>query len=47
MKQALTGGAYQARSVIASAQRSVNLFSEPMPQGQGGGASPVQAMVLA
>ena len=33
-KVALTGGAYQARSVIASAQRSVNLFMEPMPEGQ-------------
>ena len=31
----LTGGAYLAHSVVASAQRSVNLFSEPMPQGQG------------
>ena len=31
----LTGGAYQAYSVIASAQRSLNLFAEPMPQGQG------------
>jgi hypothetical protein len=28
----LTGGAYQAHSVIASAQRSVNLFSEPIPE---------------
>lgn len=35
MKIALTGGAYTAHSVIASAQRSVNLFSEPMPEGQG------------
>ena len=32
---ALTGGAYQARSVIASAQRSLNLYPEPMPQQQG------------
>lgn len=32
---ALSGGAYQARSVIASAQRSLNLYPEPMPQGQG------------
>lgn len=31
----LTGGAYTARSVIASAQRQVNLYSEPMPAGQG------------
>jgi probable HAF family extracellular repeat protein len=35
MKVALTGGAYQARSVIASAQRQLNLFSEPMPEAQG------------
>jgi hypothetical protein len=35
MKQALTGGAYQAHSVIASAQRSLNLYSEPMPEAQG------------
>jgi hypothetical protein len=34
-KVALTGGAYQAHSVIASAQRSLNLFSEPMPQAEG------------
>ena len=32
---ALNGGAYQARSVIASAQRSLNLYAEPMPQQQG------------
>jgi hypothetical protein len=32
---ALTGGAYTARSVIASAQRAVNLYAEPMPQAQG------------
>lgn len=32
---ALTGGAYQAHSVIASAQRSLNLFAEPMPQSTG------------
>lgn len=32
---ALTGGAYQARSVIASAQRCLNLIAEPMPQAQG------------
>ena len=31
----LTGGAYQARSVIASAQSSINLYAEPMPQDQG------------
>jgi hypothetical protein len=35
MRIALTGGAYQARSVVASAQRCVNLYSEPMPQKQG------------
>lgn len=29
---ALLGGAYEARSVIASAQRCVNLFQEPNPQ---------------
>jgi hypothetical protein len=34
MKVALAGGAYQAHSVIASAQRSLNLYSEPMPEGQ-------------
>ena len=34
-KVALHGGAYQAHSVIASAQRSLNLYSEPMPEGQG------------
>ncbi len=32
---ALTGGAYTALSVIAAAQRQVNLYSEPIPQGQG------------
>jgi hypothetical protein len=31
----LLGGAYQAHSLIAAAQRSVNLFSEPVPEGQG------------
>ena len=31
----LTGGAYTARSVIASAQRSVNLYAESMPQAEG------------
>lgn len=40
MRVALTGGAYTARSVAAAAQRCVNLYSEPMPQGQG---EPVQA----
>ena len=35
MKVALTGGAYQARSVVASAQRCVNLYVEPLPQEQG------------
>jgi Phage stabilisation protein len=35
VKIALTGGAYQAHSVIASAQRSLNLFAEPLPQQQG------------
>lgn len=34
-KIALTGGAYQSRSVISAAQRCLNLFSEPMPQAQG------------
>ena len=34
-KLALSGGAYQARSVIASAQRCLNLIAEPMPQAQG------------
>ena len=34
-KLPLTGGAYQAASVIASAQRSLNLFAEPMPEIQG------------
>lgn len=31
----LTGGAYQARSVIAAAQSQINLYAEPMPQQQG------------
>ena len=35
MRQALTGGAYQAHSVIASCQRSVNLFSEGIPENLG------------
>jgi hypothetical protein len=35
MRVALTGGAYQARSVIASAQRAVNLIAEPLPGAQG------------
>ena len=34
-KIALNGGAYQARSVIASAQRCLNLYVEPMPEAQG------------
>ena len=32
---ALTGGAYQARSLIAGAQRCVNVYAEPVPHGQG------------
>jgi hypothetical protein len=32
---ALTGGAYTARSLVASAQRSVNLYLEPIPEAQG------------
>jgi hypothetical protein len=32
---ALSGGAYQARSVIASAQRMLNLYAEPLPDIQG------------
>ena len=32
---ALTGGAYQARSLIAAAQRCVNLYPEPVPDDQG------------
>jgi hypothetical protein len=32
---ALTGGAYQARSLIAGAQRCLNLYAEPMPEQQG------------
>lgn len=35
MKVPLTGGAYTARSLIASAQRSVNLYAEPLPQQEG------------
>lgn len=34
MKIPLIGGAYQARSVIAAAQRSVNLYSEKNPEGE-------------
>lgn len=34
-KLALTAGAYQTRSVIASAQRCLNLYPEPMSQAQG------------
>jgi hypothetical protein len=30
----LTGGAYTAHSLIAAAQRSVNLYAEPVPKGQ-------------
>lgn len=35
MRVALTGGAYQARSVIASAQQCINLFGEALPQTEG------------
>jgi hypothetical protein len=35
VRLALLGGAYQAHSVIASAQRSLNLFSEPLPENLG------------
>ncbi len=35
MRVALTGGAYTARSVIAGAQRCVNLYPEMVPQPQG------------
>jgi hypothetical protein len=35
----LTGGAYSARSVIAAAQRQVNLYSEPLPQDLGEAAA--------
>lgn len=35
MKLQLSGGAYQARSVISSAQRSLNLYSEGLPEAQG------------
>ena len=31
----LNAGAYESRSVIASAQRSLNLIPEPLPQGEG------------
>jgi hypothetical protein len=31
----LTGGAYQARSVVASAQRCLNLYPEPIPEAEG------------
>jgi hypothetical protein len=31
----LTGGAYEARSYAAAAQRCVNLYAEPLPQNQG------------
>ena len=33
--QALTGGAYQARSLLASAQRQLNLYSEAVPAPEG------------
>ena len=33
MRVGLSGGAYQARSVIASAQRSLNLYGEGLPTG--------------
>jgi len=36
---ALNAGAYTARSVIASAQRALNLYAEPMPEHQGEPAS--------
>ena len=35
MRVPLQGGAYQARSVIASAQRSLNLVPEPVPEHEG------------
>jgi hypothetical protein len=35
VKLPLTGGAYQARSVIAAAQRCLNLYVEPLPEAQG------------
>ena len=35
MKVSLSGGAYQARSVISSAQSQINLYSETVPQDQG------------
>jgi hypothetical protein len=38
MRVALTGGAYTARSVIAAAQRQVNLFTEPMAEQEGEGS---------
>lgn len=38
-KVALSGGAYQAHSVVASAQRCLNLYAEAMPQVQGEPAS--------
>lgn len=31
----LTGGAYQSRALIASAQRQLNLYSEPLPRDEG------------
>jgi hypothetical protein len=34
-KVALSGGAYEARSVVAAAQRSLNLYGEPLPEALG------------
>lgn len=39
MRIQLTGGAYQARSVLAAAQRCCNLYAEPMDQNTGEGAT--------
>jgi uncharacterized membrane protein len=39
VKIALTGGAYQARSVIAAAQRCLNLYPEPSPTSSSGGSA--------
>jgi len=35
MRVALSGGAYTARSIIAGAQACINLFGEPVQEGQG------------
>jgi hypothetical protein len=35
MRVNLTGAAYQARSVVAAAQRQLNLYSEPIPAAEG------------